>query len=220
MIVESRERHCYFRPSPDGNRIVFGGRAALFDAPESLAQKQLLGLLRENDINIKLSINLSPKQVSDRYLFDFIKATTARSGVDAKRLELELTEGVLINDYEKASNLLNSLRQMGVSIAIDDFGTGYSSLSYLKHLPIDYLKIDRSFIRDIDLNEDDRAIVLAIIAMAKQLRLSVIAEGVETEEQRAFLRHHECQSIQGYFYSKPLPAEEFVRFYRKHNRLV
>lgn len=179
---------------------------------------QLLSLLRENDINIKLAINLSPKQVSDRYLFDFIKATTTQSGVDAKRLELELTEGVLVNDYEKASNLLNSLRDMGVSIAIDDFGTGYSSLSYLKHLPIDHLKIDRSFIRDIDISEDDRAIVLAIIAMAKQLRLSVIAEGVETEKQRAFLHHHNCQSMQGYFYSKPVSADEFIRFFRKHNK--
>jgi diguanylate cyclase (GGDEF)-like protein len=178
----------------------------------------LLSFLKENDIDIKLAINLSPKQVSDRYLFDFIKATTTQSGVDAKRLELELTEGVLVNDYEKASNLLNSLRDMGVSIAIDDFGTGYSSLSYLKHLPIDHLKIDRSFIRDIDISEDDRAIVLAIIAMAKQLRLSVIAEGVETEKQRDFLHYHDCQSMQGYFYSKPVPADEFIRFFRKHNK--
>jgi EAL domain-containing protein (putative c-di-GMP-specific phosphodiesterase class I) len=173
--------------------------------------------MREKQINIKLSINLSPKQVSDRYLFDFIKSTTKQSGVDAKRLELELTEGVLIDDYDKASALLSSLRDMGVSIAIDDFGTGYSSLSYLKHLPIDYLKIDRSFVRDLDLNDDDRAIVLAIIAMAKQLKLSVIAEGVETDQQKDFLKQHECQAVQGFFFSKPLTTDEFFKFYRKQN---
>lgn len=178
---------------------------------------QLLTFLREKRIDIKLAVNISPKQVSNRYLLDFIKSTALRAGVDAQRLELELTEGVLIDDYEKASSLLNSLRDMGVSIAIDDFGTGYSSLSNLKHLPIDHLKIDRSFIRELDMNEDDRAITLAIIAMAKQLKLSVIAEGVETGEQKAFLKEHECQAIQGYLFSKPIPADEFVRLYRKQH---
>jgi diguanylate cyclase (GGDEF)-like protein len=178
---------------------------------------RLLAFMREKDINIKLSINLSPKQVSDKYLFDFIQTTTKQSGIDAKRLELELTEGVLIDDYDKASALLSALRDMGVSIAIDDFGTGYSSLSYLKHLPIDYLKIDRSFVRDLDLNDDDRAIVLAIIAMAKQLKLSVIAEGVETDKQKNFLKEHDCQAVQGFYFSHPLTADEFFKFYKTQN---
>ncbi|MBO1254970.1 bifunctional diguanylate cyclase/phosphodiesterase [Alteromonas sp. 5E99-2] len=177
----------------------------------------LLTYLREKKINIKLSINLSPKQVSDRYLFDFIKETAIQSGIDAQRLELELTEGVLLNNYDKAVSLLTSLRNMGVSISIDDFGTGYSSLSYLKNLPIDYLKIDRSFISELESNDDDRAIVLAILAMAKQLNISVIAEGVETKEQREFLNCHDCEEIQGFYYSKPIPVDEFVHFFRQQN---
>jgi len=173
---------------------------------------QLLSDFRKKNINIKLSINLSPKQVSDRYLFDFIKTSATKAGIDAEKLELELTEGVLIDDYEKVARLLSELRKMGVSIAIDDFGTGYSSLSYLKHLPIDHLKIDRSFVFDLDTDDDDKAIVLAILAMAKQLKLSVIAEGVETEAQRNFLKQHNCTSAQGFFYSKALSVDDFYDF--------
>ncbi|MDM7859054.1 EAL domain-containing protein [Alteromonas sp. ASW11-36] len=173
---------------------------------------ELLTVFKQHNINIKLAMNVSPRQVSDRHLFEFIKSTAERLGVDAHKLELELTEGVLVDNYNKAQKLLNSLREMGVTIAIDDFGTGYSSLSYLKHLPIDHLKIDRSLISDIDTNEDDRAIVLAILAMATQLRLKVIAEGVETMEQQEFLKQHRCASAQGFYYAKPMPLESFIAF--------
>ncbi|MEM0912841.1 MAG: bifunctional diguanylate cyclase/phosphodiesterase, partial [Pseudomonadota bacterium] len=173
---------------------------------------ELLADFRKSNLNIKLSINLSPKQVTDRYLFDFISSTVKQLGVDAKKLELELTESVLLEDYDKATHLLSEFRKMGVTIAIDDFGTGYSSLSYLKHLPIDHLKIDRSFVVDLDKDEDDKAIVLSIIAMAKQLHLSVIAEGVENKRQRDFLKQNDCASAQGFFYSKPMPVNEFSTF--------
>lgn len=170
---------------------------------------RLLAEFAAKDINIKLTINLSPSQVSDANLLDFIKAEVNREGVNPQLMELELTEGVLVDDYDKAMALLSALREFGVTIAIDDFGTGYSSLSYLKHLPIDDLKIDRSFIFDIDKNEDDKAIVLAVLAMAKQLQLNVIAEGVETKAHRDFLRENHCALAQGYYYSRPVPIEQF-----------
>ena len=173
---------------------------------------EVLASFRRHNINIKLSMNLSPHQVSDHRLFDFIKSTADRLGVDAHKLELELTEGVLVDNYEKARKLLGSLRDMGVTIAIDDFGTGYSSLSYLKHLPIDHLKIDRSFVKDLDTDDDDRAIVLAILAMANQLKLTVIAEGVETQAQCDFLKQHNCASAQGFLYGRPMPVEDFFKY--------
>lgn len=177
---------------------------------------EILAEFRRSNINIKLSMNLSPHQVSDHRLFEFIKSTSERLGIDAHKLELELTEGVLVDNYEKARKLLNSLRDMGVTIAIDDFGTGYSSLAYLKHLPIDHLKIDRSFVKDLDTDEDDRAIVLAILALADQLKLTVIAEGVETQAQCDFLKQHNCASAQGFLYGRPMPVDEF--FQRLHNK--
>ncbi len=175
----------------------------------------ILATFRRQNINVKLSLNVSPRQVSDHKLFDFIKSTAEQAGIDAHKLELELTEGVLVDNYQKAQHLLTALRKMGVTIAIDDFGTGYSSLSYLKNLPIDHLKIDRSFIRDIDKNENDRAIVLAILAMASQLKLRVIAEGVETPAQQTFLKEHQCASAQGFLYAKPMPLVDFVNFIKQ-----
>ncbi|WP_100657788.1 putative bifunctional diguanylate cyclase/phosphodiesterase [Alteromonas flava] len=173
---------------------------------------KILAGFKARNINIKLAMNVSPRQVSERHLFEFIKATAERLGVDAQKLELELTEGVLVDNYQKAQKLLKSLRDMGVTISVDDFGTGYSSLAYLKHLPIDHLKIDRSFISDLDQDDDDRAIVLAILAMASQLKLTVIAEGVETVAQQQFLKEHLCTSAQGYLYAKPMSLEDFYQF--------
>ena len=158
---------------------------------------------------IKLSVNLSPAQVSDKNLLEFIKRNVASSGIDASYLELELTEGVLVNDFDKISELLIELRALGITIAIDDFGTGYSSLSYLQKLPIDFLKIDQSFVFELIGNESNQAIVQAIMSMAKNLKLDVIAEGVETEEQKALLKEYECQFVQGYLFSKPLEYNAF-----------
>lgn len=173
---------------------------------------KMLADFKRHNVNVKISMNLSARQVSDHQLFDFIKSTVERFAIDPHKLELELTEGVLVDSYAKAQKLLRSLRDMGITVAIDDFGTGYSSLSYLKHLPIDHLKIDRSFISDLDSDEDDKAIVLAILALANQLKLGVIAEGVETEQQRDFLKQHACMSAQGFLYARPMSLQDFYEF--------
>ncbi|MHB1248734.1 MAG: EAL domain-containing protein, partial [Polaromonas sp.] len=136
------------------------------------------------------------------------------TGVDPSCLELEITESILMQNLSTAANILQALSTKGMRIFIDDFGTGYSSLSYLKRLPIDTIKIDKSFVGDITTDPDDAAIVAAIIAMAHSLRLKVVAEGVETQEQFDFLLERGCDAMQGYFYSKPLPAEEILPLLR------
>jgi EAL domain-containing protein (putative c-di-GMP-specific phosphodiesterase class I) len=130
--------------------------------------------------------------------------------LDACYLELELTESTLMRNTEEAVSMLNELHELGIGIAVDDFGTGYSSLSYLKRLPVDRLKIDRSFVADIGTSDDDETITAAIIALAHELQLQVIAEGVETTSQFDFLRERACDEMQGYFFSPPLPGEELA----------
>ncbi|MDU0353625.1 EAL domain-containing protein [Paraglaciecola aquimarina] len=174
---------------------------------------RLLAVIQQQGYEIIMSVNLSPRQVSDRQLFDFIKTKLNKESISPKLLELELTEGVLIDNYERVHYLLSKLRQLGVSVSIDDFGTGYSSLAYLQKLPIDHIKIDRSFIMSLTNNatngDSEAAIVLAVIAMAKSLNMGVIAEGVETLLQKDFLIENKCQFAQGYLFSRPLPFEEF-----------
>jgi EAL domain-containing protein (putative c-di-GMP-specific phosphodiesterase class I) len=133
------------------------------------------------------------------------------SDMQPEYLELELTESMLMHDVENTVKTLYELKQMGVRLSIDDFGTGYSSLSYLKRFPLDILKIDRSFVTDLGTESDDGEIARAIIAMAHALKLEVVAEGVESQQQLDFMRDFQCDFIQGYFFSKPLPAEEFAR---------
>jgi len=135
----------------------------------------------------------------------------------AKHLELELTESLLLSHAEITSSVIGELSNLGVKVAIDDFGTGYSSLSYLRRFRVDKLKIDRSFISELDGNTDDAAITTAIISMSKSLKLSVIAEGVENEEQLSFLREHGCDEIQGYYLSKPLEADDISEFLHSAN---
>ncbi|MCI0527979.1 MAG: EAL domain-containing protein, partial [Nitrospira sp.] len=132
-------------------------------------------------------------------------------GLGPTYLDLELTESAIMENAEVTIRTLHKLKEMGTCISIDDFGTGYSSLSYLKRFPIDILKIDQSFVRDVTTDPDDAAIATLIIAMAHSLRLKVIAEGVETKEQLAFLHAHQCDEIQGYYFSRPVPAETFVQ---------
>jgi EAL domain-containing protein (putative c-di-GMP-specific phosphodiesterase class I) len=127
-------------------------------------------------------------------------------------LELELTESVILTNADVMLALLRELAVLGVKLSIDDFGIGYSSLSYLKHFPFHKLKIDRSFIRDLTIDPEDAAITSAIINLAKNLDLGVVAEGVENDEQMAFLRQHKCDEVQGYYFSRPLPASSFTEF--------
>jgi diguanylate cyclase (GGDEF)-like protein len=157
-----------------------------------------------------VSVNLSSRQLKD----DIVKTvaeTLDRTSLAARWLELELTESTVMQEPEQNALVLHALREMGVQISIDDFGTGYSSLSYLKQFPINTLKIDQSFVRDITEDPNDAAITDAVIAMARSLKMEVIAEGVETTEQLNFLRENGCDAYQGFLYSRPLPAREFQK---------
>jgi diguanylate cyclase (GGDEF)-like protein/PAS domain S-box-containing protein len=157
---------------------------------------------------LKVAVNLSTKQFLQHNLAGMIHDILQKSGLDSQWLELEITESAIMEDTEYAVDVLNQLCMMGIQISIDDFGTGYSSLSYLKKFPINALKIDQSFIRDLPHDQDDRGIVLAILSMAHSLNLDVIAEGIETEDQRQFLLLHGCQQGQGYLFSHPLPVKD------------
>ena len=160
---------------------------------------------------LRMAVNLSARQFAHENLLQDVAKALNETGLDPAALEFEITESMVMHDPERAVNLLSRLKDMGIHLSIDDFGTGYSSLSYLKRFPLDSVKIDSSFIRDIPGDADDAAITRAIIAMAHSLRLKVIAEGVETEEQLSFLREHGCDEMQGYLFSKPLPEDEFLR---------
>ena len=165
----------------------------------------------------KLSLNVSMKQLENKDFVEQIKAIIHKTGFNPKFLELEITESQIMKNPESTIGILDAVKSLGVTISIDDFGTGYSSLSYLKRLPIDKLKIDKSFIHDIPNNEDDAAIVKTIIALAQSLKLKLVAEGVETIEQKDFLIKSGCPEMQGYYYSRPLPADEYRGFLNKHS---
>jgi diguanylate cyclase (GGDEF)-like protein/PAS domain S-box-containing protein len=158
---------------------------------------------------LRVAVNLSPRQFTEKGLAQSIVAILYETGLDARFLEVELTESSVMDDVDNAIVVLRELKRLGVHIAIDDFGTGHSSLSYLRRFPIDVLKIDQSFVQDIMLGEDGAAIVRTIISLAHSLRLTVIAEGVETVSQLAYLRQHGCDQMQGYLVSRPVAAAEF-----------
>ena len=164
---------------------------------------------RDGMRNMRVAVNLSARQFTQKGLVQMVADILDETGLDPRYLELELTESMVMTDVDNAITILRNLKHLGVQIAIDDFGTGYSSLSYLRRFPIDVLKIDQSFVRDITLEADDAAIVVSIISLAHSLRLTVIAEGVETEDQLAFLRQHGCDEAQGYLFSRPVGALEF-----------
>ncbi len=165
-----------------------------------------------------VAVNLSPRQFAEETLLDDIKSALADSGLEGSDLELEITEGMVMNDPEEAVNTLRRLKDLGIRIAIDDFGTGYSSLAYLKRFPIDSVKLDRSFVEDIPQDVDSMAIAQAIIAMAHSLRLKVVAEGVETEAQVSFLRGEGCDEMQGHYFSAACAASEIPAVMRKSLR--
>lgn len=162
--------------------------------------------------DFRLGINLSGRELWNNALLDKVDDALRQSGCAAELLELEITESFLVQQPEQTRQLLQELRNRGVSVAVDDFGTGYSSLSYLKQYPVSKLKIDQSFVRDIPVDIDDQAIVRAVIALGRSLDLTVIAEGVETETQAEFLKREGCHQAQGYLYAKPMPATQFEEF--------
>jgi diguanylate cyclase (GGDEF)-like protein/PAS domain S-box-containing protein len=169
---------------------------------------------------LRVAVNLSARQFSAADLVPGIEAVLQDTGLDPSCLELELTESLFMSDVTPAVELLHRMKSLGINLSIDDFGTGYSSFSYLSRFPIDVLKIDRSFVNDITHDANDAAIVASIIALAHNLRLSVIAEGVETAEQLDYLRHQGCDEMQGYYFSKPLPTQEFEQLLRQRRGLM
>ncbi|MCI1003357.1 MULTISPECIES: bifunctional diguanylate cyclase/phosphodiesterase [unclassified Herbaspirillum] len=158
---------------------------------------------------IPVAVNLSPRQLNQS-LPEFVAGVLEQSGLAASCLELEITENVVMKDAEKSVATLHALKRLGLQISVDDFGTGYSSLSYLRRFPVDALKIDKSFVRDIARDADSAAIVKAVISLAHILNLRVIAEGVEDEEQYAFLKENACDEVQGYLFGKPMTVEDFT----------
>ena len=169
---------------------------------------------------MRVAVNVSAVQFRQDGFCELVRTVLRETGLVAQYLELELTESLLLSSADVTLAVLQELKAMGLKLAIDDFGTGYSSLSYLKQFPVSKLKIDRSFVRDVAVNPDDAAIATAIISMAKSLNLKVIAEGVENEAQMAFLRARQCDEIQGYYFSKPLPANECAEKIRSNLRLA
>ena len=161
---------------------------------------------------IRVAVNLSGRQFKQFNLLSSIQSIISRSGISAEFLEFELTESIIMQDAKESAEILNRLKDLGLSLAVDDFGTGYSSLSYLKRFPLDFLKIDRSFVKDVTIDESDAAIARAIISLAQSLNLKVVAEGVETKGQLDFLKQYRCDYIQGFYFSKPVPAFEIPIF--------
>ncbi|RII27199.1 MAG: GGDEF domain-containing protein [Geobacter sp.] len=164
---------------------------------------------------VRVAVNLSGYQLQQKNLMEVVRRALAQSGMDPCYLELEITETVIMQNPDFAISILSELQELGVEISIDDFGTGYSSLAHLKRFSVNTLKIDKSFVRDVEINSKDAAIATAIIAMGNSLNLRVIAEGVETEGQVSFLKDNLCDEMQGYFFSRPMPADEVAAFMRE-----
>jgi len=189
------------------------GEYVLTTACEQIVKWKKQGLPIET-----VAVNIAGDQLHNGDLVEKVKITLQRTNCDTSWLELEITEDFIIKKTRKAITTLNQLRDLGISLAIDDFGTGYSSLSYLKQLPVNKLKIDRSFISDLNSDMEDATLVQAIIAMGKSLNLELIAEGVELDSHEIFLSEHGCEYAQGFYYSKPLPADEIEKLYRDKDK--
>jgi EAL domain-containing protein (putative c-di-GMP-specific phosphodiesterase class I) len=191
--------------------IVSIGRWVMRSACEQNISWQQQGLP-----TVCMAVNLSPRQLTDDNLIDDISTALNDSGMAPNLLELEITEGMVMQNPTRMIAVLAKIKNLGVRLAIDDFGTGYSSLAQIKHFPIDTLKVNRSFIRNFPQDTEDKAITKAIIAMGKTLSLTVVAEGVETEDQMNFLKDHCCDEMKGYYFSKPIMPEQFADLLRKH----
>jgi EAL domain-containing protein (putative c-di-GMP-specific phosphodiesterase class I) len=181
------------------------GKWVLYEACRQMVRWQDAGLHVP-----KIAVNLSAKQFERGSMVGTVAEILRETGLEPHRLQLEVTESVIMNTGD-ALAFINDLHAVGVSLAIDDFGTGYSSLAYLKQMPVQTLKIDRSFIKDISTDANDEAIAIAIIQLGRSMNLSVIAEGVETEQQAAFLLRHGCNQAQGYFYSRPVMPDDLLQ---------
>jgi EAL domain-containing protein (putative c-di-GMP-specific phosphodiesterase class I) len=163
-----------------------------------------------------MAVNLSLRQLTDDNLIDDIRTALNDSGMAPNLLELEITESMVMHNPTRMIAVLAKIKNLGVRLAIDDFGTGYSSLAQIKHFHVDTLKVDRSFIRNIPKDSEDKAITEAIIALGKPLSFIVVAEGVETVDQLDFLREHSCDEMQGHYFSKPIAPEQFADLLREH----
>jgi EAL domain-containing protein (putative c-di-GMP-specific phosphodiesterase class I) len=197
----------------DSGLIVPIGKWVLATACEQNVAWQRRGLPK-----IVMSVNMSPRQFKDPALIDDIAEVLARTGMPPELLELEITESMIMHNVDMAAAKAEAIRKLGVRLAIDDFGTGYSSLSQLKRFPIDTLKVDRSFVRDIPDNAEDKAITEAIIALGKALGVTVVAEGVETAQQHEFLRLNACDEMQGFFFSRPCHPDALAELLTPHPR--
>ena len=174
---------------------------------ESVCAQLVAWSARPDAAHLTLAMNVSAREFRRLEFVSRVLEVINRIGADPRKLMLEFTESLLVDDMEATITKMNALKARGVGFSLDDFGTGYSSLSYLKHLPLDQLKIDQSFVRDILIDSHDAAIASTIIALGQSLGLAVIAEGVETEEQRDFLARHGCHAFQGYLFGRPGPVE-------------
>jgi predicted signal transduction protein with EAL and GGDEF domain len=183
--------------------IIPIGRWVLREACAQNMAWQRRGLLP-----VAMAVNLSPRQFADEHLLHDIDLALAESEMSPVLLQLEVTESMMMRNVPRAVRVLHAIQSRGIRLAIDDFGTGYSSMSLMKQFPIDTIKIDRSFVRDLPRDSEDQAIAQAIISMGKALGMTVVAEGVETVEQQAFLKHHDCDEMQGYLFSRPLPPRD------------
>ncbi|ALO46441.1 bifunctional diguanylate cyclase/phosphodiesterase [Pseudohongiella spirulinae] len=195
----------------DNGMIVPLGEWALETALQQLSEWDALGLPP-----LHMAVNLSARQFNSPDLRKQIKSALTNSGIAAHRLELEITESLVVQNPDTSIALMKKIQGMGVRFALDDFGTGYSSLGQLRHYPIDTLKIDRAFVRDLAISREDQAISKAIISMGKTLGLTVVAEGVENVDQLNFLRSYQCDHTQGFYCHRPAPAGQFVSWYRQH----
>jgi EAL domain-containing protein (putative c-di-GMP-specific phosphodiesterase class I) len=164
---------------------------------------------------LRMAVNLTARQFYDRNLLSDLKTILAETGMDPSLLELEINEALLMSDVEKTLHIMTALKSIGVRFAIDDFGIGYSSLSMLKQFPLDTIKIDRSFIRGVRNEPEEKDVTKAIIMMGKTLSLTVVAQGVETAEQVDFLRQNACDELQGFYFNKPVPGEQVADLLKK-----
>jgi EAL domain-containing protein (putative c-di-GMP-specific phosphodiesterase class I) len=238
-LALARDEFClYYQPQVDDANRVIGAEALIrwvHPTRGVVPPVQFIPLAEENDMilpigqwvlqtacaqiaqwaktprtrDLMLSVNVSAKQFHQADFVASVRTAVDQAGIDPTRIKLELTEGMLLQSVEETIACMNALNRIGIQFSLDDFGTGYSSLQYLKRLPLDQIKIDQSFVRDIATDSSDQAIVRTIIAMAKSLELDVIAEGVETQEQRKLLLHKGCQQFQGYLFGRPVPVEQF-----------